>query len=119
MAVLVRRAAAHRPGEIFRYTSGRRNDTQAERSIEGLFETFAQIESHATLSRPVPAAFGVDGYVCRYRHHFVYWRRLQNGSIGLVTILHERMHQIDRFRDDFGQEGGERAAALASRRRSL
>ncbi|OZB69899.1 MAG: plasmid stabilization protein, partial [Thiomonas sp. 14-64-326] len=22
--------------------------------------------------------------------------------IGIVTLLHERMHQIDRFRDDFG-----------------
>ena len=24
-----------------------------------------------------------------------------NGDIGIVTILHERMHQIDRFREDF------------------
>ena len=23
-------------------------------------------------------------------------------DIGIVTILHERMHQIDRFREDFG-----------------
>jgi hypothetical protein len=27
---------------------------------------------------------------------------LGNGDIGIVTILHERMHQIDRFREDFG-----------------
>ena len=32
--------------------------------------------------------------------HFVYGRRLGNGDIGIVTFLHERMHQIDRFRDD-------------------
>ena len=31
-----------------------------------------------------------------------YWRYLSNGDIGIVTILHERMHQIDRFREDFG-----------------
>jgi len=30
-----------------------------------------------------------------------YWRRLSNGDVGIVTILHERMHQIDRLRDDF------------------
>ncbi|MFN4100416.1 MAG: type II toxin-antitoxin system RelE/ParE family toxin, partial [Pararhodobacter sp.] len=33
--------------------------------------------------------------------HFVYWKRLANGDIGIVTILHERMHQIERFKDDF------------------
>jgi plasmid stabilization system protein ParE len=37
----------------------------------------------------------------RYERHFVYWRRLSNGDIGIVTVLHERMHQIGRFRDDF------------------
>jgi len=25
-----------------------------------------------------------------------------NGDIGIVTILHERMHQMDRFKEDFG-----------------
>ena len=34
--------------------------------------------------------------------HFVYWKKLANGDIGIVNILHERMHHIDRFRDDFG-----------------
>lgn len=24
------------------------------------------------------------------------------GDIGIVTVLHERMHQMDRFREDFG-----------------
>jgi len=26
---------------------------------------------------------------------------LANGDIGIVTVLHERMHQIERFREDF------------------
>lgn len=29
-------------------------------------------------------------------------RRLSNGDIGIVTVLHERMHQVDRFREEFG-----------------
>ena len=53
-------------------------------------------------SRPVPAEFGVEGFYFRHEHHFVYWRRLSDGDIGIVTILHERMHQTDRFRDDLG-----------------
>lgn len=31
----------------------------------------------------------------------VYWKRLSNGDVGIVTVLHERMHQIARFREDF------------------
>ena len=40
----------------------------------------------------------------RYERHFVCWRRLPNDGIGIVTILHERMHQIDRFREDLDYE---------------
>jgi plasmid stabilization system protein ParE len=54
------------------------------------------------MSRPVPVALGVGGYLFRYERHVVYWRRLSNDDIGTVTILHERMHQINRFREDFG-----------------
>ena len=53
-------------------------------------------------SRPIPAEFGVEGFYFRHEHNFVYWRRLSNGDIGIVTILHERMHQSDRFRDNLG-----------------
>jgi toxin ParE1/3/4 len=42
----------------------------------------------------------VEGYFFRYERHFVYWRRLGNGDIGIVTILHERMHHIAQLRDD-------------------
>ena len=101
MAVRIQRAASHRLDEIYCYTRDRWGEAQAERYVKGLFDAFAQIESHGVLSRPIPAAFGVDGYVFRYRHHFVYWRRLADGDIGVVTILHERMHQFDRFHEDF------------------
>lgn len=74
---------------------------QAERYITGLFEAFDRIESRGVPSRPVPAEFGVEGCFFRYERHFVYWRRLDDGDIGIVTLLHERMHRIDRFREDF------------------
>jgi hypothetical protein len=67
-----------------------------------LFAAFEGIKTRSVASRPVPAEFGVEGYFFRYERNFVYWRWLGNGDIGIVTILHERMHQIDRFKDDFG-----------------
>ena len=55
------------------------------------------------LASEIPVELGVNGYVFRYEKHLVYWKTLDNGDIGIVTVLHERMHQIDRFREDFGE----------------
>ncbi len=101
MAVRVEEAASLRLDELYRHTRDRWGEAQAERYITGLFAVFEQIESRGVLSKPVPAEFGVDGYFFRYERHFVYWRKLSGGEIGIVTILHERMHQIDRFKDVF------------------
>ena len=102
MAVRIQQAASHRLDDIYRYTRDLWGEAQAERYVTGLFEAFAVIDTHGVTSRPIPAEFGVDGYVFRYRKHLVYWRRLSNGDVGVVTILHERMHQIERFTEDFG-----------------
>lgn len=100
-AVRVQEAASHRLDEIYRYARDRWGIDQADRYITGLFDAFGRITTREVASRPVPADFGVEGYYFRYERHFVYWRRLGNGDIGIVTILHERMHQMDRLRDDF------------------
>jgi toxin ParE1/3/4 len=102
MAVRVQEAASLRLDDIYRYTRDRWGADQADRYITGMFAAFEKIDSRGVSSRPIPAEFGVEGFFFRCEHHFVYWRRLSNGDIGIVTILHERMHQIDRFREDFG-----------------
>jgi toxin ParE1/3/4 len=102
MGVRVQDAAAHRLDDIYRYTCAQWGEAQGERYIIGLFAAFEGIETHKTLSKPIPAEFGVDGYFFRYEQHVVYWRRLADGDIGIVSVLHIRMHQIGRFRDDFG-----------------
>lgn len=100
MAVRVQEAASLRLDEIYRYTRGRWGAEQADRYITDMFTAFDKIEVHGVASRPIPAEFAIDGFYFRQERHFVYWRRLSNGDIGIVTILHERMHQMDRFRDD-------------------
>lgn len=102
--IRIQDAASYRLDEIYRYTRNRWGTQQADRYITGLFDACDGVADHRTLSRPVPAEFGIEGYFFRYEHHFVYWRWLSNGDIGVVTILHERMHQIDRFREDFGMK---------------
>lgn len=104
--VRIQQAASLRLDEIYRYTQANFGDKQAERYVTGLFAAFDGIATHQTLSRPIPAAFNLQGYFFRYQHHYVYWRELSNGDIGIVTILHERMHQIERFKADFDIKEG-------------
>ena len=101
-AVRVQGWAALRIDEIYRYSKDRWGKTQADSYITGLFEAFERIAAGGVASRPVAAEFGVDGCFFRYEKHFVYWKCLSNGDIGIVTVLHERMHQFGRFLDDYG-----------------
>lgn len=98
---LIQNSASFRIDEIYRYTLEQWGATKAESYISGLFEAFKKIKRHEVFSRPIPAEFGVDGFFFRYERHFVYWKYLSNGVVGIVTILHERMHQIERFKEDF------------------
>lgn len=100
--VRVQDAAGLRIDEIYRYTRKMWSESQADRCVKGLFDAFARADDPQLRSRPIPAAFGVSGCYFRYQRHFVYWRRLSNGDIGIVTVLHERMHQFDRFKEDAG-----------------
>lgn len=101
MTIRIQEAASLRIDEIYLYTRDRWGEAQSETYITGLFSAFQQLETGGVMSRPVPVEFGVEGYFFRYERHVVYWKRLANGDIGIVTILHERMHQIDRFKDDY------------------
>jgi toxin ParE1/3/4 len=98
----VSRIAGQRLDEIFAYTRETWGQTQAEAYVRDLFACFDRIARREVLWRTIPTEFGIDGYYGRYEHHYVYWRLFSDGDVGIVTILHERMHQMDRFRDDTG-----------------
>ena len=98
--VRVQLSASRRIDEIYRYTRDRWGTERADAYVTGLFESFDRIASGGVFSRPIPAAFEVNGCFYRYERHYVYWKTLSNDDIGIVTVLHERMHQMDRFRDD-------------------
>jgi toxin ParE1/3/4 len=99
-AYRVQRAAGHRLDEIYVYTRDRWDETQAKRYIKGMFARFEAIAAREFPWKAIPAEFEVSGFFCKYERHFIYWKVLADGTVGIVTILHERMHQIERFRDD-------------------
>lgn len=100
MAIRIQKAASIRLDEIYRYTRDQWGEAQADAYIRDLFEAFERIETNGVRSKPIPAEFGVSGFYVRHQRHFIYWKPLKSGDIGIVTILHERMHQLAQFRDD-------------------
>ncbi len=96
----VQEGAGLRLDQIYRYTLDTWDEAQAEQYIQSLFEHFLAIAERKVEWRPIPAEFGVDGFFCRFASHFIYWKVLGDGEVGIVTILHQRMHQMDRLRDD-------------------
>jgi len=101
-AVRIQERAAVRLDEIYRYTRAQWGQARAEQYLRTLFASFEEAAEGLVPSRPVPAEFGVNGFYYHCQKHFVYWKRLKDGEIGIVTVLHERMHQFERYRDDIG-----------------
>lgn len=96
-------AADARLDEIYAYTAQTWSEAQADRYIRGLFDAFATIARREVVWRRLPAEFGQDGWCARHERHVIYWKLLPDDAIGIVTILHQRVHQLDRFREDAGE----------------
>jgi toxin ParE1/3/4 len=97
----LQRAASRRIDEIFRYTEQQWGRDKAEDYVSGLFARFQAIADRKLVWRAIPAEFGVKGWFCRHEKHFIYWKELDDGIVGIVTILHEKMNFETRFRREF------------------
>jgi len=97
---LVQKQATFRIKDISRYSQETWGEEQAKVYIKGLFQTFNDIASKNIVWRPIPADFEVEGFYTVYKKHYIYWKELNADQIGIVTVLHERMHQLERFQDD-------------------
>ncbi len=93
-------SAARRLDEILVHTRTTWGAAQAERYIRGLFACFEDIAARRVVWRAIPAEVGVEGFYTRYERHYVYWRVLSGNGIGIMTVLHERMHQLNQFQND-------------------
>ena len=89
--------------DIYEFTARHWSEDQADSYISTLFDFFGEIAAKNVIWRSIPAEFGVEGYVAKCNQHIVYWKALGSGELGIVAVLHERMHQIDRMREIVAQ----------------
>ena len=96
-------AAEARLDEVYAYSHATWGEAQAERYLRGIAATFDAIARREIAWRHIPAEFGKHGWYARHERHVIYWKLLPDGAVGVVTILHQHLHQLDRFREDMGE----------------
>lgn len=99
MKVRILPAARRRLVDIWDYTARTWGAEQADRYLAGLDKHLSGLLEDRTKWRvPMDGIPGVR--FSRYEHHYVLFRELGSGDIGVITILHERMDLPRRFRED-------------------
>jgi len=93
-------AADRRLDEIYIYSRERWGEIQANSYIREMVGAFDDIANRRVPWRRIPAEFGIDGYFRRHREHVSYWRLGTGETVLFFAILHVRMHQTERLRDE-------------------
>ncbi len=107
MAHKIFRPARDRLAEIWDYTERLWGEEQADRYLTGLALELDKIAASPYRWRRVKAE-GLEGvYVAKYRHHFIFYRRLLGSELGVISILHENMDLPGRLKEDYGRAEGE------------
>lgn len=84
--------------DIWLYTAERWGETQADKYIDGFYDIFQRLEDVSW--RKVEDKRFLEVYFLRYEKHFVFFRKLPSGNIGIISILHERMNLPERLFED-------------------
>ena len=89
--------------EIWNYTLEKWGEAQADRYVRTLVGFIESLGSQRQLWRAVKNVRGV--WDVRHEHHFLFFRELSGGVIGVITILHENMDLPARLKEDRKRSG--------------
>ena len=89
--------------EIWDYTLEKWGEQQADSYVHGLIEAIHSLRNQRQRWKRVtePALRGV--WCVRHEHHYVFFRELPSGVIGIISILHENMDLPARLKEDVEQ----------------
>lgn len=90
---------------IWRYTTDSWGEEQADRYIGGLVEAVHTLPAKRDCWRPVRERRFKGIYFFRYRHHYIFFRLLEDGALGVLSVLHENMDLPDRLTGDIDPGG--------------
>ena len=94
------RAAQARLTEIWDYTEQTWGEKQADAYVRSLVAAVNQVQAERRRWRPLRDRSLPGVYFIRHQHHYIFFRELSDGTLGVISILHENMDIPARVRDD-------------------
>jgi len=89
--------------EIWEYTLETWGEAQADLYLRELIKAIHSLPLQRHLWRSVPDQTLRGVWIVRHQHHFVFFRELPSGSIGIISILHTSMDLPARLKEDTQQ----------------
>lgn len=78
--------------KIWQYTEEKWGEQQANKYIRELYEAIEKISSSPELWRKIEHEKFDKIFYHRHKKHFIFFRTLSHKSIGVISILHEKMN---------------------------
>jgi toxin ParE1/3/4 len=95
--------------EIWDYTCDKWGEDQAKKYINGLHKHIAEFADKKKPWKPLPQKLVVPSdletkvYFSQYESHYIFFRELSDGKIGIMSILHEKMDMPVRLLHDLNK----------------
>lgn len=89
VAVRLSPAAVAQTEDIWLYTEATFGATQADAYVGGLNHFLETLSERRPIWRPVPRERLAGAFVVRYEQHFVFFRELPSGALGVLAVQHQ------------------------------
>jgi toxin ParE1/3/4 len=107
MAAKILPAARARILEIWDYTEKKWGEDQADSYVRGLVDAINGLSEERRRWKPVRDEALTGLFFFHHRHHYIFFRELFPGMVGVISILHENMDLPARLKEDAGQKENE------------
>ena len=92
-------AAESRLIEIWDYTLKKWGENRADAYVRELVIAIHALDANRSLWRRVADKTLVGVWFVRHKHHYIFFRELSGGVVGVITVLHENMDLPARIRE--------------------
>jgi toxin ParE1/3/4 len=86
--------------EIWDYSFKKWGEDQADAYVRGLVDAIHTLHANRSLWRPVIDKSLAGVWFVRHEHHYIFFRVLSGGVVGVITVLHENMDLPARIREE-------------------
>ena len=104
MVARICQTARERLLEIWDYTERTWGEEQADTYVRDLVVAINATCDARHAWRPVLDNALIGVYFIRHQHHYIFFRELSTGGVGVINILHENMDIPARLKEDSRQD---------------